>query len=49
MRRATLLVGEAKADVEALLEGDLDVEAILRGKLMAPTADDIPSLAEEGT
>lgn len=49
MRRATLLVGEAKADVEALLEGDLDVDAILRGKLKAPTADDGPSLAEEAT
>lgn len=49
MSRATLLVGEAKADVEALLEGDLDVDAILRGKLKAPTADDGPSLAEEAT
>ena len=49
MRRATLLVGEAKADVEALLEGDLNVDAILRGRVKAPTADDVPSLAEEAS
>jgi type I restriction enzyme S subunit len=47
MRRATLLVEEAKADVEALIEGTLDVEAILAGTLKAPTADDIPELAED--
>jgi type I restriction enzyme S subunit len=49
MRRATLLVEEAKADVQALIEGTLDVKAILAGTLKAPTADDIPELAEDGT
>lgn len=49
MRRATLLVGEAKADVEALLEDNLDVDAILRGELKVPTADDVPWLVEEAT
>ena len=43
------LVTEARNDVEALLEGNLDLDAILRGKLKAPTADDVPSLAEEAT
>lgn len=47
MRRATLLIEEAKADVEAMIEGTLDVEAILAGTLKAPTADDIPELAED--
>jgi len=47
MRRATLLVDEAKADVEALIEGTLDVAAILAGRLKAATADDIPELAED--
>lgn len=41
------LVNEAKANVEALINGTLDVKAILAGKLKAPTADDIPELAEE--
>lgn len=41
------LVNEAKANVEALIEGTLDVKAILAGKRKAPTADDIPELAEE--
>lgn len=41
------LVNEAKADVEALIEGTLDVEAILAGTLKAPTANDIPELAED--
>ena len=40
------LVDEAKADVEALLEGALDVDAILTGSVKAPTADDIPELTE---
>ena len=40
------LVNEAKADVEALLEGTLDVDAILTGSVKAPTADDIPELTE---
>ena len=48
MRRSTLLVEEAKADVEALIEGTLDVQAILAGTLKAPTADDIPELSENG-
>lgn len=48
MRRATLLVEEAKADVEALIEGTLDVQAILAGTLKAPTTDDVPELAEDG-
>ena len=48
MRRATSLVEEAKADVEALIEGTLDVQAIISGTLKAPTADDIPELAEGG-
>lgn len=47
MRRATLLVEDAKADVEALIEGSLDAQAILSGTLKAPTADDIPELAED--
>lgn len=41
------LVNEAKADLEALIEGTLDVDAILSGTLKAPTADDIPELAED--
>ena len=40
------LVNEAKADVEALLEGTLDVDAILTGSVKAPTADHIPELTE---
>jgi hypothetical protein len=46
MRRATMLVDQAKGDVEALIEGTLDVDAILAGKLKAPAADDIPELTE---
>lgn len=42
------LVNEAKADVEALIEGTLDVQAILAGTLKAPTADDITELSEDG-
>ncbi|MFD0202650.1 MULTISPECIES: hypothetical protein [Saccharothrix] len=42
------LVNEAKADVEALIEGTLDVQAILSGTVKAPAADDIPELAEDG-
>jgi hypothetical protein len=42
------LVNEAKANVEGLIEGALDVRAILSGTLKAPTADDIPELAEDG-
>ncbi|KOU07151.1 hypothetical protein ADK86_05365 [Streptomyces sp. NRRL F-5755] len=53
LRRTTLLqtavdlVDQAKADVEALIEGTLDVPAILAGTLKPPTADDIPELAED--
>ncbi|ONF62209.1 restriction endonuclease subunit S domain-containing protein [Amycolatopsis keratiniphila] len=53
LRRTTLLqtavdlVDQAKADVEALIEGTLDVKAILAGTLKPPTADDIPELAED--
>lgn len=47
-RHATLLVDAAKADVEALIEGTLDVDAILAGTLKAPTAEDIPELQEDG-
>jgi len=46
MRRATMLVAQAKGDVEALIEGTRDVDAILAGKLKAPAADDIPELTE---
>ena len=49
MRRATLLVDEAKTDVEALLEGTLDVDAILTGRVQPPTAEDIPELTEDDT
>ncbi|MFJ4540242.1 restriction endonuclease subunit S [Streptomyces tibetensis] len=45
---ARQLVNEAKADVEALIEGTLDVQAILSGTVKAPTADDIPELVEDG-
>jgi len=47
LQRAVDLVNEAKADIEALLEGTLDVEAIIAGRSTAPTADDIPELAED--
>lgn len=45
--RAVDLVSEAKANVEALIEGTLDVQAILSGKRKAPTTDDIPELTED--
>ncbi|MFD5879571.1 restriction endonuclease subunit S domain-containing protein [Streptomyces yangpuensis] len=45
---ARRLVNEAKADIEALVEGTLDVQAILSRTVKAPTADDIPELAEDG-
>ncbi|SFF70455.1 Restriction endonuclease S subunit [Actinacidiphila alni] len=41
------LVNEAKADVEDMIEGTLDVQAIIAGTLKPPTADDIPELAED--
>lgn len=43
------LVNQAKGDVEALIEGNLDVKAILAGTLKAPTSAAIPELTEEGT
>jgi type I restriction enzyme S subunit len=46
LHTAVDLVNQAKADVEALIEGTLDVQAILAGTLEAPTADGIPELAE---
>lgn len=39
--RAFQLTAEAKADVEALIEGKLDTDAIMSGKLKAPTWEDI--------
>lgn len=48
LQTAVDLVDQAKADVEALIEGTLDVQAILSGTLKAPSADDIPELAEDG-
>lgn len=49
VEEARVLVEEAKADVEALIEGTFDVEAVLAGTVKAPTADDIPELAEDTT
>jgi type I restriction enzyme, S subunit len=49
VEEARVLVEQAKADVEALIEDTLDVQAILAGTVKAPTADDIPELAEDGT
>jgi len=46
-QKAVDLVNEAKADVEALIDGTLDVDAILAGKLKAPTAEDVPELAQD--
>lgn len=45
--RARTLVDEAKADVEALLEGTLDTGAISSGCVKALTARDVSELAEE--
>ncbi|HYH13275.1 MAG TPA: hypothetical protein VD789_13030, partial [Thermomicrobiales bacterium] len=47
VEKARVLMEQAKADVETLIEGTLDVEAILAGTLKAPTADEIPELAED--
>ena len=38
---ATQLVHEAKADVEALIEGRLDVESLVAGRVQPPTWEDI--------
>jgi hypothetical protein len=48
VEEARVLVEQANADFEALIEDTLDVEAILAGTVKAPTADDIPELAEDG-
>ena len=39
--RAADLVREAKADVEALIEGRLDVEGIVAGRVQPPTWEDV--------
>jgi len=39
--RAAVLVREAKADVEALIEGQLDVDGIVAGQLRPPTWEEI--------
>ncbi len=44
--RALVLVDEARSDVEALIEGLLDVDAILAGRRKAPSVDDVPELVE---
>ena len=41
------LVNQAKSDVEALLEGTLDVDGILAGRVQAPMASDIPELTDD--
>lgn len=46
MRRATLLVNEAKADVEALIEGTLDIEEITSGRIKPPTSASVAELSE---
>lgn len=48
LQTAVNLVDQAKADVEALIEGTLDVHAIFSGTLKPPTDQDIPELAENG-
>ncbi|MCK9521430.1 MAG: hypothetical protein M0R76_00090 [Proteobacteria bacterium] len=39
--RARALIQEAKADVEALIDGTLDTKAILSGKLKPPTEEEV--------
>lgn len=46
--RAVDLVNEARENVEALIEGQLDVRAITAGRLKALSPRDIPELTEEG-
>ena len=43
------LVNKAKADVEALLQGTLDVDAVLTGKVKSSTAHEIPELTADDT
>ncbi|WP_147443439.1 hypothetical protein [Corallococcus sp. AB011P] len=45
--RARTLVDEAKADVEALLEGRLETGAIISGRVKAPSSRNVSELAEE--
>ena len=40
-QRSRSLVGEAKTDVEALIDGTLDTKAILSGKLKPPTEEEV--------
>lgn len=40
------LVNEARADVERLIDGTLDVDGILAGKIKRPTASTVPELSE---
>lgn len=47
LQRANGLIEEAKADVEALIDGRLDVDAIVSGHVVAPTEPDVPSPTEE--
>lgn len=46
LQRANGLVEEAKADVEALIDGRLDLDAIVSGQVKAPTAMDVAGLTE---
>lgn len=48
LQTAVDLVDQAKADIEALIGGTLDVHAIFSGTLKPPTDQDIPELAENG-
>lgn len=44
--RAVEFVNESKANVEALLDGTLDVDGILAGRIERPSASTIPELSE---
>lgn len=49
LERARVLVGEAKSDVEALVDGTLDTAAILSGRLKAPTYEGlVQAIASKG-
>lgn len=41
LNKSKQLIGEAKSDIEALIEGQLDVDGILTGRLQPPTWEDI--------
>jgi len=47
MRRATMLVDEAKADVESLIDGTFDIEGLTRGLIKPPTSADVAELLED--